>query len=263
MHKYTKQELTGLITGKLRRNYGRDVSEATAEQMFQSCALVVRDIIAERHIKTAEQVRSAHGRRVHYLSMEFLMGRSLRKNAYNLDLIQPLTEAVEALGFQAADLFEEEPDAGFGNGGLGRLAACYLDAATTLNIPITGYSICYELGFFKQKIIDGRQEELPDNWMKLGSTWLITHMDKAEQVRFGGKVEDVWNPDGSHSIQHTGYTTVLAVPRDMQIAGYGTEQGNVLRLWEAQSAEPVDLNFFNRGKKCTLLVSSFEIDGCF
>ena len=248
MHKYTKQELTGLITGKLRRNYGRDVSEATAEQMFQSCALVVRDIIAERHIKTAEQVRSAHGRRVHYLSMEFLMGRSLRKNAYNLDLIQPLTEAVEALGFQAADLFEEEPDAGFGNGGLGRLAACYLDAATTLNIPITGYSICYELGFFKQKIIDSRQEELPDNWMKLGSTWLITHMDKAEQVRFGGKVEDVWNPDGSHSIQHTGYTTVLAVPRDMQIAGYGTEQGNVLRLWEAQSAEPVDLNFFNRGE---------------
>ena len=248
LRKYTKKDMMELITGKLHRNFGRDVDEATSAQMFQACALVIRDIIAERHLKTADKIQENHSRRVHYLSMEFLMGRSLRKNAYNLGLEKPLTEAMEALGFSAADLFEEEPDAGFGNGGLGRLAACYLDAATTLDIPITGYSICYELGFFKQKIIDGKQEELPDNWMDLGSTWLITHMDKAEEVHFGGKVEDVWNSDGSHSIQHTGYTSVLAVPRDMQIAGYGTEQGNVLRLWEAHSPDPVDLTFFNRGE---------------
>ncbi|MBO5034419.1 MAG: glycogen/starch/alpha-glucan phosphorylase, partial [Oscillospiraceae bacterium] len=237
-----------LITGKLQRNFGRDVDEATSDQVFQACALVLRDIMSERHRKTVEKITDQHQRRVHYLSMEFLMGRSLRKNAYNLGLEQALTEAIEALGFSAADLFEEEPDAGLGNGGLGRLAACYMDAATTLEIPITGYSICYELGIFKQKIIDGKQEELPDNWLGLGGAWLMTQMDKAEEVRFGGKLENKWNPDGTMSVEHTGYTSVLAVPRDMQIAGYGTDMGNVLRLWEAQSTEPVDLNYFNRGE---------------
>ena len=246
--KYTKKELMSLITGKLQRNFGRDVDEATSEQVFQACALVLRDMMSERHRKTVEKIQDQHQKRVHYLSMEFLMGRSLRKNAYNLGLEQALSEAVEALGFSAADLFEEEPDAGLGNGGLGRLAACYLDAATTLEIPITGYSICYELGIFKQKIIDGKQEELPDNWLGLGGAWLMTQMDKAEEVRFGGKLENKWNPDGSLSVEHTGYTSVLAVPRDMQIAGYGTEMGNVLRLWEAKSPDPVDLNIFNRGE---------------
>ncbi len=237
-----------LITGKLQRNFGRDVEDATSQQMFQACAMVLRDIISARQLETANKNQEAHARQVHYLSMEFLMGRSLRKNAYNLGLEKTLTEAVEALGFSAADLFEEEPDAGLGNGGLGRLAACYLDAATTLELPFTGYSICYELGIFKQKIIDGRQEELPDNWLDKGGSWLITHMDEAEEVRFGGTIKDVWYPDGSHGIEQKGYTSVLAVPRDMEIAGYGTKHANVLRLWEAHSTEPVDLTFFNRGE---------------
>ena len=248
MRKYTKKELSDLIVGKLRRNFGRGVDEATSQQMFQACALVIRDMISARQLESAQKTVDTHARQVHYLSMEFLMGRSLRKNAYNLGIIEPLTKAVESLGFSAADLFEEEADAGFGNGGLGRLASCYLDAATTLDIPLTGYSICYELGFFKQKIIDGKQEELPDIWLDNGASWLITHQDEAEEVRFGGTVQDVWNSDGSHSIEHTGYTTVLAVPRDMQIAGYGTSHANLLRLWEAKSTEPVDLNYFNRGE---------------
>ena len=248
MKKYTKKDLMELITGKLRRNFGRDVEEATSQQMFQACALVIRDIISARQLESAEKVQTTHARQVHYLSMEFLMGRSLRKNAYNLGLEKALTDAIEALGFSASDLFEEEPDAGLGNGGLGRLAACYLDAATTLEIPITGYSICYEFGIFKQKIIDGKQEELPDYWLGLGNSWLITKQDEAEEVRFGGTVKDVWYPDGSHGIEQTGYTSVLAVPRDMQIAGYGTQTGNVLRLWEAKSPEPMDLTFFNRGE---------------
>ncbi|MCI9264199.1 MAG: glycogen/starch/alpha-glucan phosphorylase [Oscillospiraceae bacterium] len=237
-----------LIIGKLQRNFGRDVEDATSQQMFQACAMVIRDIISARQLETSNKIQEDHARQVHYLSMEFLMGRSLRKNAYNLGLEKTLTEAVEALGFSAADLFEEEPDAGLGNGGLGRLAACYLDAATTLELPFTGYSICYELGIFKQKIIDGKQEELPDNWLDKGGSWLITHMDEAEEVRFGGVIKDVWYPDGSHGIEHKGYTSVLAVPRDMEIAGYGTKHANVLRLWEAQSSEPVDLAFFNRGE---------------
>ena len=248
MREYSKTDLMELIIGKLRRNFGRDVDEATSQQMFQACAMVLRDIISARQLEAADRARGTHARHVHYLSMEFLMGRSLRKNAYNLGLEKPLAQAIEALGFSCADLFEEEPDAGLGNGGLGRLAACYLDAATTLDIPLTGYSICYEFGIFKQKIIDGKQEELPDYWLDLGSAWLITKADEAEEIRFGGAIQDVWHPDGSHGIEHSGYITVLAVPRDMQIAGYGTDHANLLRLWEAKSTEPMDLNFFNRGE---------------
>jgi len=245
---YTKKELTELITGKLRRNFGRDVEDATCQQMFQACAMVVRDIISSREIVAAEKVRDTHARQVHYLSMEFLLGRSLRKNAYNLGIIDQLTQAVESMGFSAADLFEEEPDAGLGNGGLGRLAACYLDAATTLDIPFTGYTICYEVGIFKQKIVDGQQMGFPDNWLDKGSSWLITKQDETEEIHFGGTVEDIWNPDGSHSVKHTGYTTVLAVPRDMQISGYNTSNANILRLWDAKSPTPVDMSYISRGE---------------
>ncbi|WP_297290094.1 glycogen/starch/alpha-glucan phosphorylase, partial [uncultured Flavonifractor sp.] len=172
LHKYTKKELMTLITGKLRRNFGRDVEEATSLHMFKACAMVLRDIISERQMKSEDKVIEEHQRQVHYLSLEFLMGRSLMKNAYNLGVLEPLKEAIEGLGFSAPDLFETEPDAGLGNGGLGRLAACYLDSMTTLDIPATGYSICYELGIFKQKIVDGQQVELPDNWLGLGDAWL-------------------------------------------------------------------------------------------
>ena len=149
MHTYTKKELMDLITGKLRRNFGRDVEEATSLHMFKACALVLRDIISEREMETQDKVVKEHLRQVHYLSLEFLMGRSMLKNAYNLGIVEPLREAIEGLGFSASDLFETEPDAGLGNGGLGRLAACYLDSMTTLAIPATGYSICYELGIFQ------------------------------------------------------------------------------------------------------------------
>ena len=227
MHKYTKKELMTLITGKLRRNFGRDVEEATSLHMFKACALVLRDIMSERQMKTADRVAVEHLRQVHYLSLEFLMGRSLMKNAYNLGVAEPLKQAIEGLGFSAPDLFEAEPDAGLGNGGLGRLAACYLDSMTTLEIPATGYSICYELGIFKQKIVDGQQVELPDNWLGLGDAWLIPKMDETEEVRFGGKVEDEWDALGRHRVKHTGYDVVLAVPKDMEIAGYGPEHGNL------------------------------------
>ena len=248
MHNYTKKELTNLITGKLRRNFGRDVEEATSLHMFKACAMVLRDIMSERQMKTADKVVEEHQRQVHYLSLEFLMGRSLMKNAYNLGVLEQLKGAIEALGFSAPDLFETEPDAGLGNGGLGRLAACYLDSMTTLEIPATGYSICYELGIFKQKIVDGQQVELPDNWLGLGDAWLIPKMDEVEEVHFGGKVEDEWDDQGRHRVKHTGYDTVLAVPKDMEISGYHTEHGNLLRLWDAKSPTPVDMNLFSSGQ---------------
>ena len=247
MHQYTKKELVDLITGKLRRNFGRDVDEATSLHMFKACAMVLRDIMSERQMVTEDKVQRTHARQVHYLSLEFLMGRSLMKNAYNLGVVEPLKEAIESLGFSATDLFESEPDAGLGNGGLGRLAACYLDSMTTLDIPATGYSICYELGIFKQKIVDGQQVELADNWLGLGDAWLIPKMDETETVRFGGKVEDVWE-NGHHSIRHTGYDTVLAVPKDMEVAGYKTEHVNILRLWDAKSPVPVDMSLFSQGE---------------
>ena len=246
--KYTKKELEQQIIGKLRRNFGREVEEATSVHMFRACALVLRDIMSARELATQSQIRDSHARQVHYLSLEFLMGRSLEKNAYNLGVLPQLKEAIEDLGFSAPDLFEVEPDAGLGNGGLGRLAACYLEAMTTLEIPATGYSICYELGLFKQKIVDGQQVELPDNWLEISDCWLIPKMDETEKVHFGGTVKDVWGPDGHHSVVYEGGNDVLAVPKDMEIAGYGTNHVNVLRLWDAKSPIPLDMSLFSRGE---------------
>ncbi len=248
MYTYTKAELTDLIVGKLRRNFGRDVDEATPAHMFKACALVLRDIMSTHELETEDRVREANARQVHYLSLEFLMGRSLLKNAYNLGVIEALTGAIEDLGFSAADLFETEPDAGLGNGGLGRLAACYLDSMTTLGIPATGYSICYELGIFKQKIVDGQQVELADNWLDLGDAWLIPKMDETETVHFGGTVKDLWDEKGRHKVAYEGGTDVLAIPKDMEIAGYGTDHVNVLRLWDAKSPMPVDMSLYSRGE---------------
>ena len=246
--KYTKKELEQQIIGKLRRNFGREVEEATPVHMFRACALVLRDIMSARELATESKVRDSRARQVHYLSLEFLMGRSLEKNAYNLGVLPQLKEAIEDLGFSAPDLFEVEPDAGLGNGGLGRLAACYLESMTTQEIPATGYSICYELGLFKQKIVDGQQVELPDNWMDIADCWLIPKMDETETVHFGGRVKDYWDEDGRHRVRYEGGNDVLAVPKDMEIAGYGTEHVNVLRLWDAKSTTPLDMSLFSRGE---------------
>ena len=244
---YTKDDFKELITEKLRRSFGRDVSDANEQQMFQACAKVIRDIMSELGVATRARNAKNDVREVHYLSLEFLMGRSLEKNAFNIGVLPQLKEAIDELGFKAADLFELEPDAGLGNGGLGRLAACYLDSMTTLEIPATGYSICYELGIFKQKIIDGQQVELADTWKELGDAWLQPHPAEAETVRFGGKVDTHWEY-GRCIVDQSGFTSVLAVPNDMKIAGYKTDFVNNLRLWEAKSTAPVDMNYYSTGE---------------
>ncbi len=245
---YTKEQLTEMIIGRLLRSYGRTVEEATNIHMLESCALVLRDIMARHQVETNNKVLKGKQRQVHYLSLEFLMGRSLEKNASNLGLLEPLTEALEGLGFNASDLFECEPDAGLGNGGLGRLAASFMEAMTTLEIPATGYSICYELGIFKQKIVDGQQVELADDWLSLGEAWLIQKLDKAEEVHFGGRIVDRWDENGRHCPEHVDYDTVLAIPRDMEIAGYQPRHTNKLRLWDAKSPVPVDMSLYSQGK---------------
>ena len=244
---YTKETLKKAIIQKLRLNYGCTEKQATDGEMMKACAMVLRDIMAERGVQTREETFHEGRRKVHYLSMEFLMGRSLMKNAYNLELLDPLTDAIDELGFKAADIFEIEPDAGLGNGGLGRLAACYLDSMTTLDIPAAGYSICYELGIFKQKIVEGQQVELPDDWMQLGDAWLLPKLQEAEEVHFGGKVRSRWD-NGHLMVVHEDYTRVLAVPCDMEIAGYDTDHVNTLRLWQARSPKPIDMKLFSQGQ---------------
>ena len=244
---YNKETLKEAIVQKLRLNYGCTEKQATDGEMMKACAMVLRDIMAERGVQTREETAHEEKRKVHYLSLEFLMGRSLMKNAFNLELLDELTAAIGELGFKAADIFDMEPDAGLGNGGLGRLAACYLDSMTTLEIPAAGYSICYELGIFKQKIVEGQQVELPDDWMQLGDAWLLPKLQEAEEVHFGGTVRTRWD-NGHLMVVHEDYTRVLAVPCDMEIAGYDTDHVNTLRLWQARSPKPIDMKLFSQGQ---------------
>ena len=241
------KKMKDALCEKLKVSFGSTVEEANDAQMMRASALVLRDVMAERSVDTMRETREEHRRQVHYLSMEFLMGRSLMKNAFNLGVGEILTEALDELGFRAADIFESEPDAGLGNGGLGRLAACYLDSMTTLDIPAAGYSICYELGIFRQRIVDGQQVELPDNWKDLGGAWLLPKPQETETVCFGGTVRQFWD-DGRLHVVPEGETEVLAIPCDMEIAGYGTKHVNTLRLWDAKSPVPLDMSLFSQGE---------------
>ena len=249
MHNYTKKELMALITGKLRRNFGRDVDEATSLHMFKACALVLRDILSDRQMQTQDRTTRNHARQVHYLSLEFLMGRSLMKNAYNLGVLEPLKEAIEGLGFSAPKLVSSEPDAGLGNGGLGRLAACYLDSMTTPWIfpPRAIPSVMSWVSSSRRSWTDSRWSCPTTGWVWAtpGSSPRWTRWRRCASAA-------MWRTCGTNtdasSIRHTGYDSVLAVPKDMEIAGYGTEHVNVLRLWDSKSPQPVDMSLLLPGR---------------
>ena len=247
MRPFTTETLEKALTEKLMLNFSKTPDEATDQEMMRACALVLRDVMAIRGVETRKKTNREQRKRVHYLSMEFLMGRSLMKNAYNLDVLPQLKEALNNLGFKAGDIFEMEPDAALGNGGLGRLAACYLDSMATLEIPATGYSICYDLGLFKQKIVDGEQVELPDHWKDLGMSWLVPKPEEAQEVRFGGTLREFWDNGRLHTVNENA-TTVLAVPCDMKIPGFDTDHVNTLRLWEPRATSPMDMSLFSRGE---------------
>ena len=241
----SRDEVRSAIEDKLCAYFAVTSETATKEQVFQASAMVIREIMSR--FLAVEDPRHAE-KEVHYMSMEFLIGRSLMKNAYNLGMSDALCGALEDLGFNATDIFEEEPDAGLGNGGLGRLAACYMDSMATLGLEATGYSICYELGIFKQKFQDGRQTEIADNWHIAAHSWLVSREEDAVEVRFGGQLSPHWDADGRYYAEHTGYTAVIAVPRDMLIAGYGGKEINTLRLWEARSTNSLDMYLFSEGE---------------
>lgn len=241
----SRDEVRSAIEDKLCAHFGVTSKNATDNQVFRASAIVIREIMS-RLLAFGEDKKA--DREVHYLSMEFLMGRSLMKNAFNLGISEALIGAISDLGRNASDIFEEENDAGLGNGGLGRLAACYMDSMASLGIPATGYSICYELGIFRQKIQDGRQTEIADDWRSAAESWLVTRSDEAVEVRFGGHIVPHWDNFGHYHAEHIGYTTVTAVPRDMLIAGYKGDTVNTLRLWDARSTTALDMYLFSEGE---------------
>jgi starch phosphorylase len=262
MSEYSVKHMLEEIEKKLNSYFGCNTEDAGKINLLKACILVMRDILTQK-LKTNEngsgkmnlsgasrsagEFGSSKERHVHYLSLEFLLGRSLEKNAYNLGAAKALYGAIQELGYEPADFFELEPDAALGNGGLGRLAACYLDAMTTMGIPATGYSLLYEYGIFKQKMIDGEQQELPDKWLDIDDVWMISGFDRTQIVRFGGNPEYVWREDGMHVI-YTDSSEIRAVPADMLISGYKNNVINRLRLWTAQATTDMDLNLFSQGQ---------------
>ena len=241
----SRDEVRSAIEDKLCAQFSVTSAKAPEEQVFQATAMVIRELMS-RFLAVNDPKRAE--KEVHYMSMEFLMGRSLMKNAYNLGVADAIIGALEDLGHNATDVFEEEPDAGLGNGGLGRLAACYMDSLATEGIPATGYSICYELGIFKQKFKDGKQTEIADNWRTAAESWLVPRYEDAVEVRFGGQISPKWDSFGKYTAEHTGYTSVMAIPRDMLIAGYDRTEINTLRLWDAKSPNSLDMYLFSEGK---------------
>ena len=245
MTKYTVSALSAMIERKLSHNFGVTPSQASDELFYKACVLVLLEIMNDRRAEFKKSADEQEAKTVYYLSMEFLMGRSLKNNLYNLDLTDTMAKALAKFKVKLDKLYDFEPDAGLGNGGLGRLAACFLDALSTGSYPAMGYCIRYELGIFHQKLVDGWQTELPDFWLPGGGVWLEQRPTSAVDVNFDGKIHEWW--DGSyHHIEHTGYHTVHAVPYDLMVAGKDGKTVNVLRLWSAE-CQDFDMSAFNQG----------------
>ena len=242
---YTKKQIIDLLTANLENKMSISPDKASDQQFYKALSSVMVGILHDKRKRFITHAISNEQKQVYYLSMEFLMGRSLKNTIYNLEMVKPVSEALKEFNVNLENLYEYEQDAGLGNGGLGRLAACYLDSLATLEYPATGYSICYEFGIFKQKIIDGWQTELPDNWLPSGEIWLTPVPDAAVEVRFGGDVQEFWDR-GYHHVNHINYTTVNAVPYDMYVSGYNSSGVSLLRLWKAQSPA-FDMESFNQG----------------
>ncbi len=241
-----KEEIKRSIVGKLQRHYGCSLQEATSLQVYKAVASTIRDQIMSRLVSSRRAVRDAQGRRLYYLSVEFLMGRSLHANLLNLCATKEYQEAFEDLHISIEDVLREEPEPGLGNGGLGRLAACFMDSLATENLPAMGCTIRYEYGLFRQRIVDGQQVELPDNWLENGNAWEIAVPEESVEVRFGGRLEETW-ADGALHVRLVDFTPVIAIPYDMPVTGYDTDMVNVLRMWSAQSPKTIDLQSFGQG----------------
>ena len=244
MKKMTIVQAKQAISDKLSHFFGVDPKTATDEQYYKAVSMIVRDMLIQQHSEFRAAAKGQDSKEIYYLCMEFLMGRSLRNNLYNLDLIKTFESALNSFGVKLDRLYEQEPDAGLGNGGLGRLAACYLDGLATNGFQSMGYSICYEAGIFKQKLVDGWQTELPDFWLPGGEVWLVPRNERAVEVKFEGYIEESWDGD-FHHVEHKDCNVVTAVPYDMYVSGKGKGVAR-LRLWMAKKPE-LDMALFNSG----------------
>ena len=242
----TKKQAKELIEGKLSHYFGVDTHEATDEQYYKAVSLIVRELMHDGLREFRKEKGNQTQKKIYYLSMEFLMGRSLKNNLYNLNLTKTFTAALKDLGISIDKLYECEPDAGLGNGGLGRLAACYLDGLATQGYYGMGYSILYECGIFKQKLVDGWQTELPDFWLPGGEVWLKAREKDTVEVKFGGEIVDSWD-NHYHSVEHINAQTIVAVPYDMYVSGKDGKGISILRLWKSV-APALDMRLFDQGQ---------------
>lgn len=235
-----------LIEAKLSHFYGVSAHEATDEQYYKAVSLIVKGMLQDRSREFKGEALEKGAKKVYYLSMEFLMGRSLKNNLYNLNLTSVFDKALKEMGVKLEKLYEQEPDAGLGNGGLGRLAACYLDGLATQGYQGMGYSILYEYGIFKQKLVDGWQTELPDFWLPGGEVWLTAREKDKVEVRFNGYIEDYWD-NQYHHVEHKDYTSITAIPYDMFVSGKDNKAVSILRLWKSV-APGLDMSLFDQGQ---------------
>lgn len=242
----SEEALKKEIVGKVNRHFGKVMEDATPHMVYTACALTVRDRIMEKWAVSHQTVKKMGAKKLYYLSFEFLMGRLLCTNILNLMQTEEYQHVLNDLGYSLPEIAELENDAGLGNGGLGRLAACFIDSLTTLDLPAYGCTIRYEYGLFRQKIVDGYQTELPDSWLDNGNAWEIARPEETVEVKFGGEVYTDW-VDGKFTCRYNNSHTILAMPYDVPLCGYDSKIVNKLRLWSSKSPDHMNMQEFNSG----------------
>ncbi len=256
---FTSASLKEAITDKLTKYYATPYQNATPLLMYKSIALVLRDILLKKKQEFNQNVRKKGSKRVYYLCMEFLIGRSLKNNLYNLGMTKLVGDAISDSGITLEQLYEMEADAGLGNGGLGRLAACFMDSLASENYPAMGFSIRYEYGLFKQKIVYNTQVELPDMWLDTGEVWMMPRSDKSFTVKLGGYLEEHWDNNGLH-VEHKNASVIEALPYDVMVSGYDSKGVSVLRLWRATGVNNFDMKSFTQGDYMNAMRSDNEAE---
>ena len=244
---FNKTKFKQEVKDNVRRLYRKDFEEANTQEVYQAVALAVKDEVIENWIATQKTMDAEDPKMVYYMSMEFLVGRALGNNMINLCSYNAIKEALDELGFEIDAIEDQEPDPALGNGGLGRLAACFMESLSTLGYPAYGCGIRYRYGMFKQKIEDGYQKEVPDNWLKNNYPFELKRPEYAHEVKFGGWVRAEQRPDGTYKFIHEGYSSVIAVPYDMPIVGYDNNMVNTLMIWDAEPNEVFSLDSFDKG----------------
>jgi len=259
MSKITNQKALNMLEDTLHKYSEISLQEAKKPDIYKALCMIARDILFDKREKFHSRVAKSSSKRIHYLCLEFLLGRNLKSTLFNLQLSSVFESVLKEKGINIEDVYEVEADAGLGNGGLGRLAACFMDSLATLSYPSMGHSILYEYGLFKQKIVDGEQIELTDSWRHTGDFWLQKRQEKSVIVKFGGTIKENFI-DGKLVPEYSGYTEVQAIPYDMILSGYDSNGVAVLRLWEAKSINKFDLNSFSQGAYVQAVAEASKIE---